>query len=57
LKEFGRGVDVQEDTIIEALNLASVSWPHDEAKVVQVTLLIVVEELGKTADLFVVLLV
>ena len=57
LKEFGGGVDVEEDAVVEALHLAGVAGPNLEAEVVQLTLFICIEEFGKAADLLVFLIV
>jgi len=57
LNEFGGSVDIQEDTIVQALDLAGVAWPHVKPVLVNLFLVICVEELRKSPNLLVVLLI
>jgi hypothetical protein len=57
LEEFRCSVDVQEEPVIQALYLAGVSRPHDKSELVQIPLFLAIEELGKTTDLLVLLLI
>jgi len=57
LQEFGARVDVEEESIVEALGLHGVPRPHVQAELMDSFLLLGVEEFGKTPDLLVFLFV
>ena len=56
LKEFCRSVNVEEDSVVQTLHLAGVSWPHDEIEVRKILLFLRVEELRKPSNLFIIVL-
>lgn len=57
LNEFGGSVDVQEEAIIEALYSTGVAWPHVKLVLRDLRLILSIEELRKTTELFVILLI
>jgi len=56
LEELSRGVNVQEESVGQALHLACVPGPHVELVLGDRLLVLSVEELRQAADLLVVLL-